>query len=57
MEQAQAAMAEGGGGIPGAEGAAFNPAEGGLPAQMQEPGATREMQTGVTQTTGEEILA
>jgi hypothetical protein len=35
----------------------FNPAAGGIPAQMNNPNATREMVTGRTQNTGEEILA
>ena len=43
-------------GIPGAEGQGFNPAEGGLPAQMAAPGATMEGQTLQTRG-GESVVA
>jgi len=59
QQQAAAAQAPtpfGAQGIPGAEGMGMNPNEGGLPAQMMQPGATREGQTGIS-ATGEEILA
>ena len=46
MQQQQAAMQPPG--IPGAEGAGFNPAQGGQPAQMMQPGATFEGQMGLT---------
>ena len=46
MQQQQAAMQPPG--IPGAEGAGFNPAQGGQPAQMMQPGATFEGQMGMT---------
>ena len=54
-EAAQAPTPFGPPGIPGAEGMGMNPNEGGLPAQMMQPGATREAQTGMTNT-GEEAL-
>jgi len=43
-------------GLPGAEGQGFNPAEGGLPAQMAAPGATMEGQTLQTRG-GEPVVA
>jgi hypothetical protein len=46
QQQQQLAMQPQPPGIPGAEGQGFNPAMGGQPAQMMQPGATREMQTG-----------
>ena len=54
-EAAQAPTPFGPPGIPGADGMGMNPNEGGLPAQMMQPGATREAQTGMTNT-GEEAL-
>lgn len=44
--QAQAQAQMGPPGIPGIEGAGFDPAAGGLPPAMMMPGATREQQTG-----------
>lgn len=51
LQQAQASS--GGQGIPGAEG--MNPAMGSVPPAMMNPGATREMQTGMT-ATGEQVV-
>ncbi len=60
MQQAQMAQQQQGApmgpqGIPGVGGQQWNPAEGGMPAQVGAPGATREMQAGRTRT-GEEAL-
>ncbi len=59
LEQQQQAAPEGGPGrtppnlanqgIPGVEGAGFDPNQGGLPPATVAPGATREGQTGLTQ--------
>jgi hypothetical protein len=60
MEQAQQQQGGGvGGGAAGAEGQGtmFDPNQGGLPGATNNPNATREMVTGQTQNTGEEIIA
>jgi hypothetical protein len=58
MQQAQMGQGMTPPGIPGAQGGqGFNPAMGGLPAQMMQPGATREGQTGLAQGGAETLMA